>query len=39
MMAGSTGRLRTEMGVLPPGDIRQALVALSGEEHLLLDLF
>ncbi|MDD4351856.1 MAG: YvcK family protein [Candidatus Gracilibacteria bacterium] len=36
---GSTGRLRTEMGVLPPGDIRQALVALSGEEQLMLDLF
>ncbi len=26
---GSTGRLRDELGVLPPGDIRQCLVALS----------
>ncbi len=26
---GSTGRLRDEFGVLPPGDIRQCLVALS----------
>ncbi len=25
---GSSGRLRTEMGVLPPGDIRQCLLAL-----------
>lgn len=36
---GSTGRLRTELGVLPPGDVRQALVALSQEEKLMLDLF
>ncbi len=26
---GSTGILRDELGVLPPGDIRQCLVALS----------
>jgi len=26
---GSTGVLRDELGVLPPGDIRQCLVALS----------
>jgi uncharacterized cofD-like protein len=26
---GSTGKLRDELGVLPPGDIRQCLVALS----------
>ena len=25
---GSSGRLRTELGVLPPGDIRQCLLAL-----------
>ena len=36
---GSTGRLRTELGILPPGDVRQALVALSGEEKLMLELF
>lgn len=27
---GSTGRLRDELGVLPPGDVRQCLIALSG---------
>ena len=27
---GSTGKLRDQLGVLPPGDLRQALVALSG---------
>ena len=26
---GSTGVLRDELGVLPPGDVRQCLVALS----------
>ena len=36
---GSTGRLRDELGVLPPGDIRQALVALSPEASLLRELF
>ncbi|SCG78997.1 gluconeogenesis factor YvcK family protein [Micromonospora humi] len=28
---GSSGRLRAERGGLPPGDLRQALVALSGD--------
>jgi uncharacterized cofD-like protein len=28
---GSSGRLRAERGALPPGDLRQALVALSGD--------
>lgn len=32
---GSTGRLRDEFGVLPPGDVRRALVALSSEEKAL----
>jgi uncharacterized cofD-like protein len=36
---GSTGRLRDELGVLPPGDIRQCLVALSEADLLLRDLF
>ncbi len=36
---GSTGRLRDELGVLPPGDIRQCLVALSKESQSLRDLF
>lgn len=36
---GSTGRLRDEYGVLPPGDIRRALVALSPEGDTLRELF
>lgn len=35
---GSTGVLRDEMGVLPPGDVRQCLVALS-ESPKIRDLF
>jgi uncharacterized cofD-like protein len=35
---GSTGQLRDELGVLPPGDIRQCLVALSESERVR-DLF
>lgn len=29
---GSSGRLRRELGVLPPGDLRMALAALAGED-------
>ena len=36
---GSTGILRDEQGVLPPGDIRQCLVALSEESGLMRELF
>lgn len=36
---GSTGELRDEMGVLPPGDIRQALVALSRSSETMRELF
>jgi len=36
---GSSGRLRREYRVLPPGDIRNCMVALSRNEHLLGDLF
>ena len=36
---GSTGRLRDEFGVLPPGDLRQALVALSEADAVMRDLF
>lgn len=36
---GSTGILRDELGVLPPGDLRQALVALSDDSRVLRDLF
>ena len=35
---GSTGILREEFGILPPGDIRRALVALSEEEQPLANL-
>lgn len=35
---GSTGQLRDELGVLPPGDIRQCLVALS-DSPKVRDLF
>ncbi|GAB4284793.1 MAG: YvcK family protein [Oscillatoriaceae cyanobacterium] len=36
---GSSGRLRRENGVLPPGDIRNCLAALAAEEELLTELF
>ena len=36
---GSTGKLRDELGVLPPGDIRQCLVALSDADLILRELF
>jgi len=36
---GSTGVLRDEYGVLPPGDVRQCLVALSEESDILRKLF
>lgn len=36
---GSTGVLRDELGVLPPGDIRQCLVALSESEEIVRELF
>lgn len=36
---GSSGALRRELGVLPPGDIRNCLVALSEEESLMTQLF
>ncbi len=35
---GSTGALRDELGVLPPGDVRQCLVALSNSSRLMRDL-
>jgi uncharacterized cofD-like protein len=35
---GDSGRLRDEFGVLPPGDLRRCLVALSDEAALLRDL-
>ncbi|MCG6133089.1 MAG: YvcK family protein [Nostoc sp. LLA-1] len=36
---GSSGRLRQEFGVLPPGDIRNCVAALADEEKLLTELF
>jgi uncharacterized cofD-like protein len=36
---GSSGRLRREYSILPPGDIRNCLVALSQDEALLGRLF
>lgn len=36
---GSTGTLRRELGMLPPGDIRNCLVALSDGDSALAELF
>lgn len=36
---GSTGRLRDAYGILPPGDARQALVALAENGTILRELF
>lgn len=36
---GSSGELRRTLGVLPPGDIRNCLAALSNDEALLTQLF
>src|SRR6266498_949764 len=36
---GSSGRLRRDFDVLPPGDIRNCMVALSEDEALLARLF
>ena len=36
---GSSGVLRKEFGMLPPGDIRNCIVALAEEEQLLSRLF
>ena len=36
---GSSGRLRAELGVLPPGDIRNCLVAMAETETLMNEVF
>ena len=36
---GSSGRLRRDLGILPPGDFRNNLVALSDVEPLMAELF
>jgi len=35
---GSSGVLRDELGVLPPGDVRSCLIALSASDKLMRDL-
>lgn len=36
---GSSGRLRAELGVLPPGDLRNCLAALADTETLMNEVF
>ena len=36
---GSSGRLREELGILPPGDIRNCIAALADDENLITELF
>jgi uncharacterized cofD-like protein len=36
---GSSGRLRLEQGIIPPGDIRNCIAALADEEELITELF
>lgn len=36
---GSSGRLRREMDILPPGDIRNCLIALADDESRMAELF
>jgi uncharacterized cofD-like protein len=36
---GSSGRLRRQFGIVPPGDLRKCLVALSEDDSLLAEVF
>ena len=36
---GSSGRLREELGIIPPGDIRNCIAALADEDKIIIDLF
>jgi uncharacterized cofD-like protein len=36
---GSSGRLREDMGILPPGDIRNCIAALADDDDLITELF
>ena len=36
---GSSGRLREDMGILPPGDIRNCIAALADNDNLITELF
>ncbi len=35
---GSSGRIRSELGMLPPGDIRNCIIALADEENIMAEL-
>jgi uncharacterized cofD-like protein len=35
---GSSGKLRQELGIIPPGDVRKCLIALADEEPLMSEL-
>ena len=36
---GSSGRLREDLGILPPGDIRNCIAALADDDNLITELF
>jgi uncharacterized cofD-like protein len=36
---GGSGRLREELGILPPGDIRNCILALADDENIMQELF
>lgn len=36
---GGSGRLREELGILPPGDIRSCILALADDENVMQELF
>ena len=36
---GSSGRLREELGIIPPGDIRNCIAALSDDDKIITELF
>ena len=36
---GSSGRLRREFGIIPPGDVRNCLAAMAEDQSLLTELF
>jgi len=36
---GSSGRLRRQLGIIPPGDLRKCLVALAGDDSVLAVAF
>lgn len=35
---GSSGKMRSELGILPPGDIRNCIIALADEENIMAEL-